>query len=150
MRRLLVVLLLCACAPTPTDAPTSVSGACQRSFRPTLEAWEAARGRVPDTCAYLDAEYAVQLVEQGELPCDAAGDNELLVGCTQGDTIYLLRGRDNVQLVDTSVHEWVHALADCVYGDVDRDHLRAGLWALDGAETVELQAQASAEIGRCL
>lgn len=151
MRVLLCLLaVFAACGPSAPPAP-SITGACARSFRPTLEAWEAQLGHVPDECAYLDTQYDVQLVDrEAQLPCPAPAVNETLVGCTQGKTIYLLRGRDDVELVDTSVHEWVHALAQCVYGDPDADHLRAGLWALYGAESVEIQAQASAQIGRCL
>jgi hypothetical protein len=147
---LALALALVACgSPTP-DEP-GITDACVRSFRPTLKAWEAALGRVPEGCAYLDAEYVVQIVSADEMPCAPEASTELVIGCTvPGDAIYLLEGRDVVQLVDTSVHEWVHVLAYCVDGDLDRYHLRAGLWALYGAETVELQAQASAEIGQCL
>ena len=53
-------------------------------------------------------------------------------------------------LVDTSVHEWIHALAQCVDGAMDVDHLRGELWGDYGGESVEIQAQASAEIGECL
>jgi hypothetical protein len=41
-------------------------------------------------------------------------------------------------------------LERCVYGAFDLDHLRAQLWAVYGADTVELQGQAAAEIGECL
>lgn len=158
MRRfLLALLVLAACEPDPPpDEPGSITGACVRSFRPTLEAWETRFGRAPEGCAYLDTQVDVQLVAAEDMPCDDE-PGSIVVGCTvldaddgSNDAIYLLEGRLLSQLVDTSVHEWVHVLAACVDGDIDADHLRARLWATYGAETVELQAQASAEIGECL
>jgi hypothetical protein len=152
MRRLFVALLvLVACdTPAPPDDP-GITRACIRSFAPTLKAWEAAFERVPDECRYLDGEVIVQLVSADEMPCDEPiGVNETRTECFHGDVLYLNEDLDDVALVDASVHGWTHALADCVYGAPDVDHLRARLWAVYGAETVELQAQASAEIGECL
>lgn len=154
MRHCLWLLLtLAACASAAPDDPQTITGACQRSFRPTLEAWEAELGRVPAECAYLDTEYSVQVLPASELPCDPPGPGELVTGCTVQplQAIYLLGGRTNVELVDTSVHEWIHALADCVDGDMDRDHLRVELWAdLSDADSVEVQGQAFSQIGECL
>lgn len=148
---LALALLLTACAPDEPPAEPAINGACERAFRPTLQAWEAALGRVPEGCAYLDAEYDVVLASEAAIPCAPESSVELVVGCTvPGNAIYLLAGRDDVALVDTAVHEWVHALAHCVDGDVDRYHLRGELWAQYGPDTVELQAQAGAEIGECL
>jgi len=142
---------LAACeAPDPPPDEPGIAGACVRSFRPTLEAWEVRYDRVPEDCAYLDRVYPVQVVSADEMPCEDE-PGSIIVGCTvEDDAIYLLEGRLPVQLVDTSVHEWVHVLAACVDGDIDADHLRAGLWGVYGAETVEIQAQAAAEIGECL
>lgn len=152
MRQLLCfVLLLIGCEQTAGREEPRITRACIRSFAPALDAWQAELGRVPEACAYLDAELDVQIVSEAEIPCAPESSSELVVGCfVPGDAIYLLESRDLIQLVDTSVHEWVHALAHCVDGDSDRYHLRAGLWAQYGADTVELQAQASAEIGGCL
>lgn len=151
VRIVALFVLLTACAPAAPDDGPSITGACVRSFRPTLEAWEMYAVRVPAECAYLDGELDVVLASKAEIPCTTEASTELVIGCYQpGDAIYLLEGRDAVQLVDTSVHEWVHALADCVLGYPDILHLRADLWAQYGTETVELQAQASAEIGACL
>lgn len=146
----LIAHWLSGCEPADPPAEPGITGACVRSFRPTLEAWEAEFGRVPEECAYLDAELDVQLGSEAEIPCAPEASTELVVGCLHGDVIYLLEGRDDGLLVDTSVHEWTHALARCVDGDPDRYHLRGELWAQYGPETVELQAQASAEIGACL
>ena len=150
--QVLLAVLLFACVPDePADEDEhAVTGACERSFRPTLKAWEAALGRVPEGCAYLDSEYVVQLVSEDEMPCEDE-PGSIVVGCTvEGDAIYLLEGRLPAQLVDTSVHEWVHTLASCVDGDIDADHLRGELWGEYGPNTVEFSAQVSAEIGECL
>lgn len=157
MRRLiaaLAALALLACAHVQASGPksdTRVADACVRSFRPTLHAWEASQGRVPEGCAYLDMHYAVQVVSAADMPCKATAHNELIVACLhpQSRVIYLLAGRDDVQLTDSSVHEWVHALVYCAAGGLDEMHLRAGLWALYGANSVEAQAQAAAVIGPC-
>jgi hypothetical protein len=165
-RYLWLCLIVSACAPAPGDKPSGeLTGACVRSFRPTLEAWEAELGRVPAECAYLDQEYSVELFSAAELPCDDPGPGEQVLGCTEQPTmaIYILKrrgrrvlvhhghkSRTNVELVDTSVHEWIHALADCVDSDMDLEHVRVELWAPFGAESVEIQGQAFAEIGDCL
>lgn len=152
MRRFLALFaLLAACESSPPPATeTEITGTCIRSFRAVLEAWEAALGRVPEACAYLDADYEVELVGTGELPCDAAPAGSELVGCTQGSVIYLRSGRDDLGLIDTSAHEWTHALSKCVNGTADREHLRAQLWIDYGAASVEAQALAAVVIGRCL
>jgi hypothetical protein len=152
VNRLVILLVaLAACAPVADEMPGVSSGACVRSFRPTLEAWESSLGRVPSKCAYLDTEYSVQLVSASDIPCDMEPGG-IVVGCTvqPGQEIYLLNGRTQSALVDTSVHEWTHALAQCVFGNMDREHLRAWLWAPYGAGSIEIQAQASAVVGPCL
>lgn len=101
---------------------------------------------------YLDSQYTVQLASTAEIPCMAANGAELVGGCTtpRDRTIYVLAGRDVVATRDTSVHEWLHTLLDCVYHDADRDHMRAEIWAPYGADTAEIQAQAFAPAGSCL
>lgn len=146
------MLLLAACAnddqPSPTE--TVITGACNRSFRAVLEAWELEFGRVPEPCAFLDAEYPVQVVTADELPCDRAPAGAELVGCLHDGVIYLLRGRSELELIDSSVHEWIHALAACVDGTPDELHVRGELWIDYGPDTIEAQALASVEIGKCL
>lgn len=152
---LLFSALMSGCASSsPIDAEPRITRACYRSFAPTVDAWDQVVGRAPLECAYLDKEYTVQLLHQSGdfLACTPVASSWTVAGCTHPptSTIYMLASDDNVQMTNTSVHEWVHALADCVDGDADPDHLRAELWADYGANTVELQAQASAEIGACL
>jgi hypothetical protein len=143
-------LLFLSCVPDEPEE-SGITGACVRSFRPTLQEWEAVQGRVPEDCAYLDMVYTVQLASREEIPCEMEEGSQT-IGCTQPEeqAIYLLEGRTASQLVDSSVHEWVHALADCVDGDRDRFHLRGELWNQYGTDTVEFQAQWMAEIGSCL
>jgi hypothetical protein len=139
-----LLLALSGCAPE-SDRPTEpvITRACVRSFAPTLAAWQAQFGRVPDRCSTLDAETEVQLVSAAEMPpppyCELPEDGEELAGCTVGDVIYLLDGRDELATVDTSVHEWVHRLAGCVLSSADRDHVNAKLWIEYGVEAVEAQ-----------
>lgn len=154
MKWVLSLVLLAACTQAPATT-TTITGACTRSFGAVLEAWNMLVDRAPESCADLDGSYDVALSSEAEATaaCGAPDQSdELVIGCTvpEAKTIYLLAGRDNVQLVDTSVHEWVHAEAACALGDPDRDHLRARLWAVYGAESVETQAQAAAQIGECL
>jgi hypothetical protein len=139
-----IVLLGCAADAPSIGQTTYVTRACVRSFPTTLQAWEAVYGRVPRQCEFLDREYSVQLVEVADMPCPHVVG---LVGCTEPSTraMYLLRGRDDLATLDTSIHEWIHALSDCVFGDVDREHARPRLW-----DSIEAQAQASAEVGECL
>lgn len=155
----LVMLALGCAAQPPVTRPNApvLTSACVRSFLPTLRAWEARFGRAPDKCSRLDMEYRVHLVSASELAhagCDCVcSSSGQLVGCTtQPDrAIYLLDGRSQVETTDTSAHEWIHATEQCVRGDMDVDHARSGLWERnDGAESVEIQAQASAAIGDCL
>lgn len=150
-----VALLTCSsCAPDEPDDRREITGACQRSFRPTLEAWEGALGRVPSDCAYLDDVYSVQLLPPEDAPCMAAELNQLVTGCTEHPSmaIYILDvGRTNVDLVNTSVHEWIHALAQCVDGDMDVEHTRVELWYdLSVENSVEAEGQAFATIGECI
>lgn len=154
-----VLFVMSGCAaqdPVPRASGQPLTGACVRSFLPTLRAWEARFGRAPDECQLLDAQYRVHVVSADELAaagcdcvCSVSGQ---LVGCTtQPDRqIYLLSGRTNVETTDTSAHEWVHAIEQCVHGNMDVDHARPQLWERNsGAASVEIQAQASAEIGEC-
>lgn len=157
---LVFAAVTCACAaqaPRPRPSGPPLTGACMRSFLTTLRAWEAQFGRAPTECTLLDARYRVNLVSARELAsagcdcaCSASGE---LVGCTtQPDReIYLLESRTNIELVDTSAHEWIHAIEQCAHGDMDVGHARSKLWERnDGAASVEIQAQASSQIGECL
>jgi hypothetical protein len=146
-----------ACANVEQPRPSPVTGACVRSFRAVLTAWEAnSRERVPEECAFLDAEYELELLgPEDNVSCsgEPLARGLVQIGCTRPELrlISLLdRGDDQVAMVDASVHEWLHATLDCVLGDPDYEHLRAGVWAAYGPQSTEMQAFANAEIGECL
>lgn len=150
--------LLSGCAAEPDSEPP-ITGACYRAFGPTLEAWdrawqEAYGERTPEDCRYLDQEYEIDMVSHSEnLPCnnEPLSANQLVTGCIQPtQRVISIRARDDLGMVDTAIHEWIHALADCVIGDYDYGHFRAGLWAASGPKSVEIQAAANVVIGECL
>lgn len=150
---LLLVLVLAALGCSPAPHERVLDGAC--AFRPTLEAWEDVLGRAPDSCIHLDSKYNVQLTsKQSDLPCPAPAANEVLGGCTNRDTIYVLSGRPEADMMDSVVHEWLHAIALCVYGDADADHLRAEVWNYydsgDMPASIESHAETSDGVGACL
>jgi hypothetical protein len=152
---LLVVTSGCAHiahAPVVATAPMVEARACYRSFSASLAAFEQRLGRVGYACQFLDSQYTVQLASLAEIPCMAASGAERVHGCTTpvDRTIYVLAGRDQIATRDTSVHEWLHTLLDCVYHDADREHVRAEIWEGYGANTAEVQAQAAAPAGACL
>lgn len=152
---LALVFALSSCAvdePAELDTDPPITGACVRAFRPTLEAWELQFGRVPASCAFLDVTYDVQLVAAGELPCAPGSGNETVVSCTQPNArvISLLASRSSLEIVNSMVHEWIHAISYCVRGELDLQHLEAKAWASYGGNTVEAQALAGKEVGECL
>lgn len=150
---LFVAALLTSCVDEPDPDEPVVTMACVRSFADVLAEWNVyATERVPAKCEHLDSDYDVQLVGAEEMPpqCADDGPGTQVVGCTVGHVIYLLQGRDQIATVDTSVHEWVHALSACVYGDPDVDHNRSGLWEKYKPDSVETRAQAAAVTGECL
>jgi hypothetical protein len=154
MKRIVLLLLALFCVACEADPPkdeNQITAACRRSFADVLQAWEAELGRVSEACDSLDAMYAIQVVSEDEMPCEEGiGDNQARGGCFLGGVLYLLEHRSNSALVDSAVHEWVHALAQCIDGDVDRFHLRVELWGDYGTDTIEVEARANAQIGECL
>ncbi len=146
-----IVLYQQGCEQSHGGDEPGITRACIRSFAPTLETWEGVFGRVPAECRSLDVELEVQLVAASDMPCfEPLGANELRTECVSGDVLYLNEALDDVALVDASVHGWLHALNRCVNGDLDADHIRYPLWGVYGPDTVETQAQASADFGECL
>lgn len=157
MRLFLLCMLFAAlgCAAEPDPDPP-ITRACYRSFAHVLDAWTyAGLPRVSDECADLDVKYTVGLyTRQQDVPCSAESTpNGLVVGCamTELQMIYIADlGDDYAAMTDTSIHEWIHALAHCVDGDADPDHLDGDLWQVYGADTVEIEAAARATAGECL
>lgn len=149
--KLLVLLVLSGCSHKIPEPVVCLPKACYRSFYSTLRVWEAKLGRVPEACQYLDSEFTVQLVSSKNMPCKATKSFKV-VGCTEPENkiISILEGQPVVNLIDVSVHEWEHALANCVDGDPDKGHVRSELWMEFGSSSIETQAQANAIIGNCL
>lgn len=156
---LILVLLSTSCKPKPPhteELPQQITHACYRSFYPTLRAWETKFGRAPAECQLLDKVYTVYLTETSSMAsCQrtAIGSNQQVTGCTETDTksILILKGRSDIQLTDSSIHEWIHTLAHCVFKDADKEHARAQLWEGYGADTVEVRTHfEGVEIGSCL
>lgn len=149
---LVAALLSQGCAPAP-DEPPVITMACVRSFATTLAEWERfAAERVPEQCRFLDADYDVQVVDELPPQCGTAPPGMVVAECTlpRSKVIYILSALDDVARVDLSVHEWIHALSACVYGDPDQTHARSGLWGDSRPDPVELRAQAAAVLGECL
>lgn len=132
MRHALPCVLLTACAslaPAPTNPV----------YEATRAAWEAASGLpVPAQCAHLDREYG--LVREPGVACDG----EPLGGCIypQERLLVLDAGLGERSAVGMEIHLWLHALAECVYGDEDAAHLRAGLWVGSHPGSAEAMAWA--------
>ena len=146
------VAMLCGCVEQADGE--EITRSCVRSFATTLAEWERSFGeRVPAECALLDLEYDVVVVgDHARIPCDFEDVHGLLhVGCTLPEqrAIYILE-RDRLAMVDTSVHQWIHALSACVIGEPDSGHHRSGLWESSGEYSIEIQAAAAAELGECL
>lgn len=157
---LLIAILLTACVEdepeeSESDAGHVITHACRRSFVPVLDAWDMIVGRAPDRCRSLDAQYDIVVVPEEEMPCEEGlGDNQARGGCFAAGVLYLLEGRSDEALVDSAIHEWIHALAQCVNADVDRFHLRVELWVdylEEQGPAVEPRARAGITAhGRCL
>jgi hypothetical protein len=105
---------------------------------------------VPDYCRHLDEDYEVRVVPSDQFPWGSC--DPLAVGCTIPGymAIYIEEGRSQRDTVATSVHEWIHALSECVIGDVDAGHYRAGLWEPWRPTSIEAMANEAAVLGRCL
>lgn len=147
----LAALGLQACLETaPVDGPPEPSQLCRRAFLEVLDAWETHVGDVPRECRNVDARYAIVFVDrEADMPC-TADQPGVIVGCHRADseTIYILR-RDNVAMVDTAVHEWIHALSLCATGDEQGGHTDPRLWLERSGSTVEGTAIVELGAGRC-
>lgn len=147
------------CNSSDEPAPKGISEACIRSFAPTLREYEAAVGhRVADACRFLDRDYNIVLLDRElEVLCgEQLAENEQLAGCTHSGTtktIYLNSSRSLLQQVDSSVHEWFHAILACDQSNPDSYHLSGRIWMVYGTKTAEANAIVEAtnvEIASCL
>lgn len=153
----ILIFLLFSCNPQVPEVetlPQQITHACSRSFYPTLLAWESVFGRAPTQCQSLDKVYTVYMANTTDMAaCKSLGSNQLTTGCTETilRTILLLKGRSQLQLVDSSIHEWIHVLAYCVFREADYEHVNPKLWEGYGSNTVEVLVHFhNVEIGSCL
>lgn len=155
MRGLLAwVAVLTGCAAqhvAGAELEPTAEGDCV--FGALLDGYEAAGGFVPDECANLAEEYKIKTVSYSEnFGCnnEPLGPDHVQIGCAlpEDRTLYL-READERAMVSAAVHVWMHVLADCVLGDYDRRHLRAGLWVNSGGLSAETRANANAVASGC-
>lgn len=93
-----------------------------------VQAWEETNGEIHDDCIEYFSSYEVVEFARGDTSvCRTAIDVD---GCHSWDErrIGLADDLTELELADSLIHEWIHAIAWCEHGDADRDHLRADLW----------------------
>lgn len=163
IRAVLVTLILwpvVGCAEgEATEGPTNHAEAfaCYEAFQAAVQGWEEFVGPVPDRCQYLDMEYHLEVTD--DLGC--SGDLTDVIGCHNDSQrwIHVRAGLTQVRTVEASVHEWFHALHECVYGNPDHDHENPDVFGPDGGRvpehgrvqyTAQRYAIARAAVGPCL
>jgi len=68
-------------------------------------------------------------------------DNTVALGCLHGDIITTMKSQTKTERVGVVIHEALHVLANCTYGDSDHFHLTPGVWRLRADEwSVEARA----------
>ena len=154
----LVVLAGCALGDAESVRPLNEPRACYASFAAALEGWEAFVGPVPAECQRLDEVYTIE-VTSGEMPCESP-DPGRVIGCTEYELarITIRKGIGETKAVDTSVHEWMHALSGCVGVEGNNAHLNARIWGEDPydnsitlePESARAYALAASGIGPCI
>lgn len=122
--RYALALLLCACVePSP---PVAVPDS--RAINVTIEAWDDAGRPFPATCAERPD---VRALDDAMSVCgeDMAG---IVIGCflpPKGDaTPLIIVTTDPALRADTVVHEALHWLSWCAYGDGDSRHADPDVW----------------------
>lgn len=125
---LALVLAGCAVGDVETPRPRIEANACFSSFANAVEGWDYFVGPVPAKCQHLDESYRI-VVTNGPMPCKAS-DPGRVVGCQMPDerAIYIAADVSETKKVDISVHEWIHALSQCIDGDGDPNHLKLAAW----------------------
>lgn len=142
-------------APEPRNHAEAF--ACYEAFESALEGWEEFEGPVPDRCRYLDTSYSLSVQE--DLGC--AGSTPDTIGCHNGTRrwIHIRPGLTPERTVGASVHEWMHALSECVYGHPDHGHENPSVFGYDRGQvpeyvgnqyTAQRYAIARAPVGPCL
>lgn len=117
---MIFIILLTSCT-----SPMDVSIDYENARRATIDAWEEVIGRVSDEC--YDRSVDAIIAEESKFPesCIPPDDFGNYIGCylatekfgIGGDIIYILPSRTELQKQDTAVHEFIHLLSNCEFGD---------------------------------
>lgn len=133
----LLALMACTNPTTDIDAADPMALDYRDDFRATEDAWAQTVGTLPEQCRTLTARVLVSETTKDELAsvCPAEPGFYTLgcflapePGLDAEPVIYLATDVEAATVSDSAIHEWVHALAWCVYGEPDTDHARAPLW----------------------
>jgi hypothetical protein len=118
----LLPLLLAACVSEPAPVVPDA-----RALNVTIEAWDESGRAFPATCAERPEIRALDDVMAvcGE---DSAG---IVVGCFLLPDLIIVTTDKNVR-ADTVVHEALHWLSWCAYGDGDSRHADPDVWGYGG------------------
>ena len=164
---MLVVALLCSCALfsgcTNQVDPPELELDYNNARRATVAAWEEVVGPVSLECNQVAINAIVTEVDTQDKFPESCKLNELpptkiRVGCNvhrivqsdsgkvEQDYIYILANRTTRSMLDSAVHEYIHLLSTCEYGDGDPDHIDAALWDRYGTNTVEAYGCANLEL----
>lgn len=121
--------------------------------RATVDAWEEIVGPISHECYVASREVFVNEVSSADDYPNACKkvdvpNGMVLAGCydyakTKNGTvlhyIFILKNRPELAKADSAVHEYIHMLATCEYGNGDGFHSDVLLWQKYGPNTVEAQ-----------
>lgn len=120
-------LASCAVGEVGEPRPHIDGNACYESFHNAVEGWERFVGPLPEKCQRMDEKF--EIVISDHMPCtgDVSGK---VIGCTgPGWFITIRAGIGETKMANTSVHEWLHALEYCMYGDdANNEHADTRVW----------------------
>jgi len=133
MKYLFLILALVGCAmPIEPEEPADYN----KARRATVDAWEEIFGEVSQECTQYAKGFLVVEVEDIEEREDQHGT---VVGRTYlpAKQIHLVADRYVWEKEDSAVHEYTHILANCEFGDPDKEEMNHRLWVDYGPDTVE-------------
>lgn len=148
-RLLLIYIVSIAClyfsgCAMPVDEEPEYVADYDDARRATVEAWEYVFGIVSLECSRLAQDAIVTEVgSSADMPdgcaIDGLPDTKYVAGChlAKANQIYIHSGRTERGKADTAIHEFVHLLSTCMFGDGDGEHANILLWDEFGSGTVE-------------